>query len=152
METDNPCANGKTPLQVATEWMEAAARCDLPAIEAGMAEGCKRYGEPDWMVIEKAQYIASYRQYLISFSDYKLDILNTMTHGMTTVFEMIESATFSQPYPLPDGRVIEPNGETYTDRCCTWIEVGSDGLITEIRAYIPSTRGQLMANAIAAMG
>ena len=146
------CANGKTALQVASEWMAAAARCDLPAIAAGMAESCQRFGEPNWMVMEKAGYIDAYRQYLISFSDYKLEILNTMTSGMTTVFEMIESATFSQPYPLPDGSVIQPNGETYTDRCCTWVEVGSDGLITEIRAYIPSTRGQLMANAIAAMG
>ncbi len=146
------CANGKTPLEVAREWMDAAARCDLPAIEASMAEGCLRYGEPSWMVMEKSGYIDAYRQYLISFSDYKLEVLNTMTSGMTTVFEMIESATFSQPYPLPDGSVIQPSGETYTDRVCTWVEVGSDGLITEVRAYIPTTRGQLMANAIAAMG
>ena len=132
--------------------MDAAARCDLPAIAAGMAEGCMRYGEPNWMVMGKAGYIDAYRQYLITFSDYKLGILNTMTSGMTTVFEMIESAKFSKPYPLPDGSVIKPNGETYTDRCCTWVEVGSDGLITEISAYIPSMRSQLMANAIAAMG
>jgi hypothetical protein len=146
------CANGKTPLEVAREWMDAAARCDLPAIADGMAENCLRYGEPTWFVMEKTGYINAYRQYLISFSDYKLEILNTMTSGTTTVFEMIESATFSQPYPLPDGSVIQPSGETYTDHCCTWIDVGSDGLITEVRAYIPTTRGELMARAIAAMG
>ena len=65
------------------------------------------------------------------------------------VFEMIESATLSKPYPLPDGTVIEPNFQSYTDRVCTWVEVGDDGLIAEIRAYIPSTRGQLMADAAA---
>ena len=151
MSIDLVCANGKTPLEVARDWMDAAARCDLPAIEAAMAEHCLRYGEPDWMVMEKTGYIAAYRQYLISFSDYKLEIINTMTSGMTTVFEMIESATFSQPYPLPDGSVIQPSGETYTDRVCTWVEVGSDGLISEVRAYIPSTRGPMMARAIAAM-
>lgn len=143
---------GKTPLEIARAWIDAAARCDLPAIRDGMAENCLRYGEPDWMVMGKADYIAGYTQYLTSFSDYRLEIVNTVTSGMTTVFEMIESATFSAPYPLPDGRVIQPSGDTYTDRVCTWVEVDEDGLISEIRAYIPSTRGQLMANAMAAMG
>jgi hypothetical protein len=132
--------------------MDAAARCDIEAIAAAMADGCKRFGEPNWMVIEKADYIRAYRQYLISFSDYRLAILNTMAHGGTVVFEMIESATLSNPNPLPDGTVIQPNGGTYTDRVCTWVEVGESGLITEIRAYIPSTRGVLMAEALAASG
>ena len=145
------CANGKTAHEVASEWMNAAARCDVAKIAAGMAEHCKRFGEPNWMVMNKAEYIAGYRQYLVSFSDYRLDILNVMASGSTVVFEMIESATFSAPYPLPGGRVIKPNGQTYTDRVCTWMEVGSDGLITQIRAYIPSTRGQMMADAMAAM-
>lgn len=144
------CANGKTALQVATEWMDAAARCDIEAIAAGMADHCQRFGEPSWMVIGKADYIAAYRQFLISFSGYKLDIVNTMTSGRTVVFEMIESATFSAPYPLPGGGMIQPSGRSYTDRVCTWVEVGDDGLIAEVRAYIPSTRGQLMADAIAA--
>lgn len=150
-DMDSPVVvNGKTALQIAREWMDAAARCDLEAIAAGMADGCKRFGEPDWMVIEKAAYVAAYRQYLTSFSDYRLEILNVMTRGRTVVFEMIESATFSNPYPLPDGGVIQPNGQSYTDRACTWVEVGDDGLITEIRAYIPSNRGRLMAAAAAA--
>lgn len=55
------CANGKTALQVARDWIDAAARCDLPAIEAGMAESCKRYGEPSWMVMEKTGHIDAYR-------------------------------------------------------------------------------------------
>jgi hypothetical protein len=146
------CANGKTALQVASEWMEAAARCDLEAIAAGMADSCKRFGEPNWMVMEKAGYIEGYRQFLISFSDYRLDIVNTVTSGSTVVFEMIESATFSKPYPLPDGSVIAPNGQSYTDRVCTWVEVDDSGLIAEIRAYIPSNRGRLMADAAAASG
>jgi hypothetical protein len=132
--------------------MDAAARCDVEALDAGMAKGCKRFGEPGWMVIEKDDYISAYRQYLISFSNYQLDIVNTMANGRTVVFEMIESATFTNPYPLPDGGVIQPNGGTYTDRVCTWMEVDDDGLIAEIRAYIPSTRGQLMAEAMAASG
>jgi hypothetical protein len=144
------CANGKTPLQIATEWMDAAARCDVDAIAAGMADGCKRFGEPSWMVIEKADYIESYRRYLTSFSDYRLDILNTVASGSTVVFEMIESATFTGPYLLPDGRVIQPNGQSYSDRVCTWVEVDESGLITEIRAYIPSNRARLMAEAAAA--
>src|SRR5262245_16114596 len=146
------CANGKTVLQVASDWIDAARRCDVDALEAGMAEGCKRFGEPNWMVIEKDDYIRAYRQYLKSFSNYRLEILNTMANGRTVVFEMIESATLSNPYPLPDGTVIQPNGGTYTDRVCTWVEVGEDGLIAEIRAYIPSTRGALMAEAMAASG
>jgi hypothetical protein len=140
----------ETPLAIATAWMDAAARCDIAALEAGMAECCKRFGEPSWMVIEKRDYIEAYRQYLVSFSDYRLEIVNTLASGSTVIFEMIESATFSAPYPLPDGRVIQPNGGSYTDRVCTWVEVDAQGLIAEIRAYIPSTRGTLMAEAMAA--
>lgn len=143
------CANGKTPLEAARDWMDAAARCDIEAIADGMADGCKRWGEPNWMVIEKDDYIAAYRQYLVSFCDYRLDILNTMASGSAVVFEMIESATFSAPYPLPDGALIQPNGQSYTDRVCTWVEVDDSGLIAEIRAYIPSNRGRLMAEAAA---
>jgi ketosteroid isomerase-like protein len=145
------CANGKTAVEVARDWMDAAARCDLEAIATGMADTCLRYGEPNWMVIAKKDYITAYAQYLKSFSNYKLEILNMMSEGGTVVFESIESATFSAPYPLPDGRIIQPSGATYTDRVCTWIEVDESGSITEIRAYIPSTRGQMMAEAIAAM-
>ena len=140
----------KTPLDIATAWMEAAARCDIEAIADGMAEHCQRFGEPSWMVLGKADYIAAYRQYLISFSNYRLDIVNALASNRTVVFEMIESATFSAPYPLPDGTVIQPSGKSYTDRVCTWVEIDDAGLIAEIRAYIPSTRGQLMAEAIAA--
>jgi hypothetical protein len=143
------CSNGKTPLEVASEWMDAAARCDIEAIAAGMAESCRRWGEPDWIVLGKADYIAAYRQYLISFSNYRLEVLNTIAQGRTDVFEMIESATFSRPYPLPHGRVIPPSGQAYSDHVCTWIEVDDDGRIFEIRAYVPSTRGRLMANAMA---
>jgi hypothetical protein len=146
------CANGKTPLEVARQWIDAAARCDLDAIAAGMAENCQRFGEPNWIVIAKAEYVAAYAQYLTSFSDYRLEIVNTMASGSTVVFEMIESARFSAPYPLPDGNVIWPNGQSYSDRVCTWIEVDESGLITEIRAYIPSNRGRLMAEASAASG
>ncbi|MBV1686788.1 nuclear transport factor 2 family protein [Novosphingobium sp. G106] len=140
----------KTPLEIATAWMEAAARCDIEAIAAGMADDCRRFGEPSWMVIAKPDYIAAYRQYLMSFSDYRLEIVNVMASGRTVVFEMIESARFSSPYPLSDGNAIQPNGKSYTDHVCTWIEVDSAGLIAEIRAYIPSTRGALMADAMGA--
>ena len=142
--------NDKSVLEVATSWMGAAARCDVDAIAAGMAEGCKRYGEPNWMVVGKAAYIEGYRQFLASFSDYRLEILNTVANGRSVVFEMIESATFSGPYALPDGTVIPPNHRSYTDHVCTWVEIDDHGLIAEIRAYIPSNRGRLMAEAAAA--
>jgi ketosteroid isomerase-like protein len=144
------CANGKTVLQAAQDWMDAAARYDVDELEATMADGCLRYGEPSWMVLGKADYIRAYRGFVKSFSDYKLQILNVMANGRQVVFEMIESATLSSPYVLPDGTVIQPTGDTYTDRCCTWLEVDESGLISEIRAYIPTTRGELMAKAIAA--
>ena len=146
------CANGKTPLSIARDWMDAAARCDLKAIADGMADGCKRFGEPDWSVIEKHDYIKAYGQFLTSFSDYRLQIVNVMAKGRTIVFEMIESATFSHPYRLPDGATIQPNGRTYTDRVCTWVEVDESGKIAEIRAYIPSNRSRLLADAARASG
>jgi hypothetical protein len=130
--------------------MDAVARCDTAAIADGMAEGCLRYGEPEWLVIAKAPYIEAYRQFLRSFSDYRLEIVNTVASGRTVAFEMIESARFTGAYPLPDGRTVQPSGQTYTDRVCTWIEVDDDGKVAEIRAYVPSTRGRLMAEAMAA--
>jgi hypothetical protein len=143
--------NEEMVLQAARAWMEAAARCDIEAIANGMAENCLRYGEPSWMTINKADYIDVYRQYLISFSDYRLTILNTVVSGRSVVFEMIESATFSKPYPLPGGSgLVQPSGQSYTDHACTWLEIDEAGKVAEIRAYIPSTRGQMMAEAMAA--
>jgi limonene-1,2-epoxide hydrolase len=143
-------SDAATPLEIARAWMDAAARCDIDAIADGMAEGCLRYGEPEWAVIAKAPYIAAYRQFLRSFSAYRLEIVNTVGSGRTVVFEMIESACFTGPYPLPDGRTLQPNGQSYTDRVCTWIEVDDEGKVAEIRAYVPSTRGRVMAEAVAA--
>ncbi len=140
----------RPPLEIAIAWMEAAARCDIGALAAGMAENCKRFGEPSWMVIERDDYITAYRQYLTSFSDYQLKIVNVMVSGRTVVFEMIESAKFSSPYPLSDGKLIQPSGKSYTDHVCTWVEVDHAGLIAEIRAYIPSIRGALISDAMAA--
>jgi len=141
------CADGRTPEQVARDWMDAAARCDVDAIERGMAEGCLRYGEPEWIVIPKELYVSSYRDFLKSFSDYRLEIQNVLVSGRTVVFEKIESATFTGPYILPDGAAIQPRGATYTAQCGTWIVVDDDGRVAEIRAYIPSTRGRIMAEA-----
>ena len=62
----------------------------------------------------------------------------------------IESARLTGPYSLPDGRTVPPNGQSYTDRVCTWIEVDDQGKIAEIRAYVPSTRGRLIAEALTA--
>jgi len=152
MASGTVCANGKTVLDVACEWMDAARRCDLDAVADGMSDDCKRYGEPSWMVVEKAAYIEAYLQFLISFSDYELEIVNTIVSGNTVVFEMIESATFSKPYPLLDGGAIQPNGKSYTDRVCTWVEVDARGKVSEIRAYIPSNRGTLLAEAAAVNG
>jgi hypothetical protein len=137
-------------LNAARAWIDAAARCDIDAIAAGMADTCIRFGEPSWMSIGKADYIAGYRQFLVSFSDYQLTIVNTLVRGPSVVFELIESATFSQPYPFPDGRLVQPNGQSYTDRACTWLEIDEAGKVAEIRAYIPSNRGRLMAEAMAA--
>ncbi len=144
-------SNEETVLRAAQAWMDACARCDIEAIDEGMADNCLRYGEPSWMTIGKADYIKAYRQYLISFSDYRLTIVNTVVSGKSVVFEMIESAKFSQPYPLPGGGgVVQPSGQTYTDHACTWLDIDEAGKVAEIRAYIPSTRGQLMADAMAA--
>ncbi len=144
-------ANEEAVLRAARSWMDACARCDIDAITEGMADNCVRYGEPTWMTMGKTDYITAYRQYLISFSDYQLTIVNTVVSGNSVVFEMIESATFSQPYPLPGvGQVVQPSGKSYTDRCCTWLEIDEAGRVAEIRAYIPTTRGSLIADAMAA--
>jgi hypothetical protein len=143
----------KAALRAARAWMDACARCEIDAIAEGMADNCLRYGEPNWMTIGKADYITAYRQFLVSFSNYQLEIVNTVVSGRSVVFEMIESATFSAPYPLPGGGgIVQPNGHSYTDRVCTWLEIDEAGRIAEIRAYIPSNRGRLMAEAIADMG
>jgi hypothetical protein len=135
-------------VMAARRWMEAAARCDLDAVISGMSDSCKRYGEPDWMVMERDFYAVSYKQFLESFTEYRLEILNVVAQGRSVVFEMVESAKFTRPYPLPNGQIIQPNGKSYVDRVCTWVEVDESGKISEIRAYIPSNRGKLFADAV----
>jgi hypothetical protein len=121
------------PMTIARAWIRAAQRCDLAAIESGMAETCLRYGEPDWIETGKAAYIEGYRRFLETFSDYSLEVLNARAWDRTVVFEMIESAT------------LKSNGRSYCDRVCTWLEIDETGKVAEIRAYVPSARARLLA-------
>jgi hypothetical protein len=55
--------------------------------------------------------------------------------GDRVVCEFTEQGTFTEPYSILPGLVLQPTGESFTDHDCDCFEV-KDGLITEIRAYV----------------
>lgn len=144
------CSNGKTPAQTALEWADACARGDLETAAAMIAGGCKRYGGTNWSAVDRDFYLERWKIYLAAFSPYSLKVVNHLTNGRTVALEMIESATFSRPYLLPDGRSLTPNFQSYVDHVCTVVDITDDGLIGEIRAYIPSNLELLIASAFKA--
>ena len=145
------CKNGKTPAEIALEWAEASARGDLETAAAMIAADVKRYGTLNWSPVDRALYVDRWRIYLDAFSPYELQIVNHLTNGRSVALEMIEAATFSRPYLLPDGRALPPNFQSYVDHVCTVVDINDDGLISEIRAYIPSNLEILIAAAVKAM-
>jgi len=145
------CSNGKTSAQTALDWAGACARGDLETAAAMIAGGCKRYGGLSWSAVDRNFYLERWKIYLDAFSPYSLTVANHLVNGRTVALEMIESATFSRPYRLPDGRVLEPNFRSYVDHVCTVVDITDNGLIGEIRAYIPSNLESLIASAITAL-
>src|SRR5271157_4029883 len=107
------CRNGKTPAQTALEWADACARCDLETAAAMIADDARRYGGLSWSPVGRDFYVERWKIYLDAFSPYSLKLANHLVNGRTVALEMIESATFARPYLLPDGRVLEPNFQSY---------------------------------------
>jgi hypothetical protein len=142
---------GKTPAEIALEWADASARGDLAKAVSMLADDVKRYGGIGWLPVDRAFYVERWKIFIGAFSPYNLKVLNHLTNGRMVALEMIESGTFSRPYLLLDGRVLQPNFQSYVDHVCTIVEINSDGLIQEIRAYIPSNLEMLIASAVKAM-
>lgn len=145
------CNNAMTPTEVALEWASASACGDVDRAAAMIAEGARRFGGLAWSPVDRAFYVERWKIFVAAFSPYHLKVVNHFTNGNAVALEMVESATFSRPYLLPDGRAIPPNFQSYVDHVCTVVEVDEDGLIAEIRAYIPSNLEVLIATAARAM-
>ena len=142
---------GKAPAEIALEWAHACARGDLTTAAAMIAPDAKRYGGLNWSPVARDFYLERWAIYLDAFTPYDLHIVNHLSNGRTVALEMIESATFARPYRLPDGRSLPPNFQSYVDHVCTVVAIDDDGLISEIRAYIPSNLEILIASAVKAM-
>jgi hypothetical protein len=143
--------NGKAPAAIALAWADASARGDLETAVSMLADDVKRYGGFTWMPLERAFYVERWKIFLDAFSPYELKVVNCLTNGRTVALEMIESGTFSRPYVLFDGRVLQPDFQSYVDHVCTVVAINDAGLINEIRAYIPSNLERLIASAVNAM-
>jgi hypothetical protein len=130
------CKNNKTPAQIVCEWVKACARRDGEAAFAMLSDDLKRRGDPDWIPWTKPQYRAMWSGFIEAFPDFKWEITNYVESGNMVVMEMIESGTFTVPYPRGGGKSVPPTNKAYKDWDCAWFEVNDDGLITEIRAYL----------------
>ena len=142
--------NANTPAAIALEWAAACAS-DFDKAVSMLAPDMKRYGGFSWSSVGRDFYVERWKIFFNAFSPYRLQVENYLTNGRTVALEMIESGTFSRPYLLSDGRELPPNFQSYSDHVCTVVDINDDGLIREIRAYIPSNLEILIASAVKAM-
>jgi ketosteroid isomerase-like protein len=131
------CKNGKTPIQIVKDLLDAYSRHDVDAASAMLAPDFKRYGDPDMTIPwNKEQYHAMWLGFCEAFPDFKFELTNYVENKNTVVVEMIESGTFTQPFPGIMGKSVAPSGKYYKDWDCAWYEINEDGLATEARAYL----------------
>jgi ketosteroid isomerase-like protein len=125
-----------TPEEVVRAWSDAYVSKDLDATAALMSEDFVRLGDSThWTPIGKNDWREIMVKFFAAFPDWRWDMTSLIASGDRVVCEFTEQGTFTEPYSILPGLVLQPTGESFTDHDCDCFEV-KDGLITEIRAYV----------------
>jgi ketosteroid isomerase-like protein len=131
--------------RVVREWHEAYSRQDVDKTLSYMAEDMERSGEwsDGWITIDKQTWGDSMRAFFAAFPDWEWELTRLVASGDEVAGEFSEHGTFTEPYDLLPGLVIQPTGGFYEDRDGVFFRVNDEGLIAEIHAYV--TKGLFRA-------
>jgi ketosteroid isomerase-like protein len=125
-----------TPEEVVRAWNDAYVKKDIDTTLSFMSEDFTRLGDSThWTPIGKQDWGQIMRDFFTGFPDWSWEMTSLTATGDRVVCEFTEAGTFTDPYPVMPGLVLDPTGESYTDYDCD-VFIVKDGLITEIRAYV----------------
>ena len=130
-----------SPETVVNQVIEAFNRHDAEAVGACYAEDTVVHhpGLPE--PLKGRDAVIAYDAVLFgAFSDARFEPLApVIVSGNQAVWQIVATATFDAPMPMPDGTVLEPNGAKISHEQAIVSTVDDDGLIVEERADFDGT-------------
>ena len=130
-----------SPDTVVNQVIEAFNRHDAEAVGACYAEDTVLHhpGLPE--PLKGRDAIIAYDIAIFSaFSDARFaPLAPVIVSGNQAVWQVLATATFDGPMPMPDGTVLEPNGEKISLEQAVVSTLDDDGQIVEERAYLDAT-------------
>ena len=118
--------------------MTRISRRDVDTALTYMADDMERKGElaDGWITIDKDAWGGAMRAFFSAFPDWGWEMTAVVASGDMVAGEFFEHGTFTEPYEVLPGLIIQPTGATYEDRDAVFLRVDEDGLINEIRAFV----------------
>jgi ketosteroid isomerase-like protein len=124
--------------RVVREWHDAYSRRDVEKALSYMADDMVRRGElaDGWISIDKPTWGDAMVGFFAAFPDWGWELTRLVASGDQVACEFLEHGTFTVPYEVLPGLVIQPTGDSYEDRDGVFFRVSDEGLISEIHAYV----------------
>jgi hypothetical protein len=123
--------------QVVRAWNECYAAQDIDGAQKFLAPGFTREGEwPEWTIVDGQTWADTQRNFMAAWPDWSWELINLVADEEWVVCEFIERGTWTEPFEILPGHVLEPTGTAYEDRDCVLFRVNADGQIEHVRAYV----------------
>jgi steroid delta-isomerase-like uncharacterized protein len=129
-----------SPEAVVNQVIEAFNRHDAEAVGTCYAEDAVVHDPASPEPLKGRDAIIAFDHVIFgAFPDVRWEPLApVIVSGNQAVWQIVTSATFDGPMPMPDGTMVEPNGERISLEQAV-ISTIDDGLIVEERAYFDAT-------------
>jgi len=130
-----------SPDTVVNQVIEAFNRHDAETVGACYAEDAVVHDPASPEPLKGRDAIIAFDHVIFgAFSDVRWEPLApVIVSGNQAVWQIVATATFDGPMPMPDGTVLEPNGAKISHEQAMVSTLDNDGLIVEERAYFDGT-------------
>jgi hypothetical protein len=127
----------QTPEQVVRAWNERFATQDVVGSVEFLSSDFQREGEwGEWTTVGVEPWVYAQVEFFKGFPDWTWEITHVIAAGEWVVVEFTETGTWTEPFEILPGFVLEPTGTSYLDRDCVLFRVNGDGKIDYIRNYV----------------
>jgi hypothetical protein len=123
---------------VVRAWNEAYIAHDIDKALSYMSDDFQRFGDSNrWTATSKEEWGAQMKGFMKAFPDWRWDMTSLhVVDEHLVICEFLEYGTWTAPFELYPGAVLEATGQRYEDHNGDWIVLNDEGQISEIRAYI----------------
>ncbi len=126
-----------TPEEVVRAWNERYVAKDIEGSMEFLSPDFQREGDwGEWTVIEGKTWVDAQVNFMKAWPDWTWELTNVVAAGEWVVCEFTETGTWTEPFEILPGQVLEPTGTPYLDRDCALFRVNDDGKIDYIRNYV----------------